>query len=84
MELEEKNYILLETLEYVNIMKNTYSMNVLQSKFPDINDGRSHSNSSGGWEQITKLNKKATLKSINTTLLIAPTAVTLTIMKLGS
>ena len=43
-----------------------------------------HSAPSGGWEQIVKLSKKATLKFINTTLLIAPTAITFTIMKLGS
>ena len=40
-----------------------------------------YSEASGGWEQNTNLSKKATLKLVNTTLLIAPTAVTSTIMK---
>ena len=39
---------------------------------------------SSGWEQIAKLSKKATLKFINTALLIAQTIVTSTIMKLGN
>ena len=39
---------------------------------------------SGVWEQIAKLGKTATLKFINSTILIAPIAVTLTIIKLGS
>ena len=43
-----------------------------------------HSEASGGWGQITELTKKHTLKVINNTLLIAPTAVTSPIMKLGS
>ena len=39
---------------------------------------------SGLWEQIAKLSKTATLKFINSTLLIAPIAVTLTIIGVGS
>ena len=43
-----------------------------------------HSAVSGVWEHIAKLSKTATLKFINSTLLIALIAVTLTIIKLGS
>ena len=39
-----------------------------------------HGAASGGWEQIDKLTKTATLKLTNPTLLIVPTAVTSTIM----
>ena len=43
-----------------------------------------HSAASGVWEQMANLSNKVTLEFINTILLIAPTAVTSTIMKLGS
>ena len=43
-----------------------------------------YSEATGAGEQSTKLSEKATLKFINTTLKPAPTAVKLTIMKLGS
>ena len=42
------------------------------------------SEASGGWEQSAKFNKKATLNCINSTLIIAPTAITLKIITLGS
>ena len=42
-----------------------------------------HSDSSGGWEQTTKLSKNATLKFINTTLTIVTTAIKSILLKLG-
>ena len=44
----------------------------------------SHSESSGGWEQRTKLSKKAALKFINITLTFVSTDVASKLMKLGS
>ena len=43
-----------------------------------------HSGLSGGWEERTKLREKITLKFINITLSIIPTAVTIKLMKLRS
>ena len=44
----------------------------------------SHSGSSGGWEERTKLREKVTLKFIGITLPIGPTAVTTKLIQLGS
>ena len=42
-----------------------------------------HSGSSGGWEERTKLREKVTLKFTSPTLPIMPTALTITLIKLG-
>ena len=68
----------------INICKILDKVSYSSTKYSYFPWGSNHSDLKGGWNDRTKLREKDALKFIDITLRIAPTVVSLKIIKLGS